>query len=292
MSDPVRRSPDEFNRVLTKMCKSSHWQKAMFFASRGRMVGFGLELRHYNQILYNQAVWGRALEIVQVIDAMNHDNVQMDMQSYYYIVNGMSNVDHGYAADFNVNNRLKRLQHWRVAINALRACQANGYDPTASMYNSAIVACTIPTMNYWREAAHLFHEMVDEGHMPMQNMVEFFEKCLIRNRRPYESLELIRQAVESGTPGYTEAPPRVEPGPVVALTPAEAAQADAEANTIKLSTGGVPDDANGVFRPVIWRGYWWRWHSVANKYRPKEALKPRQCAPRFSPTGIPGWNKR
>ena len=292
MSDPVRRSPEEFFRVLKKMSKTSHWQKSMFFASRARMVGFQLELKHYNMCLYSQAVWGRALEIVQLIDAMNHDSVQMDMQSYYYIVNGMANVDHGYSADFNVNNRLARLQHWRVAINALQACKANGHDPTASMYNSAIVACTIPTMDYWREATHLFHEMLAEGHMPARNMVRFFERCLIRNRRPLESFELVRHAVRAGTDGYKHEPPVVEPGPHARLTEAEERLLEAEQRAPRLSTGGAPEDGHGIFRPVVWRGYWWRWHEVANKYRPNEALKPRQLAARFSPTGIPGWNKR
>ncbi|KNH05949.1 hypothetical protein XU18_3111 [Perkinsela sp. CCAP 1560/4] len=291
MSDPVRRCPEEFFRVLKKMCRSSHWQKAMFFASRGRMVGFNLELKHYNLCLYSQAVWGRAMEIVQVIDAMNHDNVQMDMQSYYYIVNGMANVDHGYSADFNVNNRLKRLQHWRVAISALMACRANGFDPTATMYNSAIVACTIPTMEYWHEATCLLHEMLDEGHKPQPVAVRMLDKCLLRNERIQESLELIRQAVRHKTEGYTKMPPRVEPGPAVPLTALAEGMYNAQRGAVKPSTGGVPEDAQGVFRPMVWRGYWWRWHEVANKYRPRDALRPRQLAPRFSPTGIPGWKK-
>ena len=292
MSDPIRRDPGEFLRQLKRMCSNSHWQKAMFFASRGRMIGFQLDVRHYNLCLYSQAVWGRALEIVQLIDAMNHDKVKLDASSYYYIVNGMANVDHGYSADFNVNHRLERLQHWRVAINALLACEANGHEPTATMYNSAIVACTIPTMERWMEATYLFHRLLSEEHKPHPQMVQKLELCLLRARRPFDIQRLLNLAVTHHTQGYHTRECVVGGGPRVALTPEEEQAYEAECDLPAYGTGGVPLHAHGIFRPMVWRGLWWRWHAVANKYRPRQALKRRQLCPRWSPSGIPGWNKK
>eukprot|EP00760_Papus_ankaliazontas_P000794 PhM_4_TR10231/c0_g1_i1/m.89014 len=301
MSDPIRRDPTEFLRVIKKMAKESHWQKAILFASRGRMVGFQLGLEHYNHILYSQAVWGRALEITNVIRAMQEDQVRPDGVSYYYIVNGLANVDHGYSADFNVNARLSRIQHWRVALNALQCCRENGYDVTSSMYNSAIVTCTIPTIDRWKEASNVLCEMLEEEHTMHPNMVKFFHNCLVRNKRAVEATALLAAASEQKVKGYE----RVNLREVVAakalsssfssssssLTAEDLSKIDEE-EAIRFPGDCVPTDAQGIFRPMVWRGLWSKWHSIANKYRPHTALRRRQIAPKFSPAGIPGWKKK
>ena len=202
MTDPLRRDPTEFLRTLKRMTANSSWHKGLLFASRGRMIGFKLGIQHYNALLFSQCLWGRALEIVRVARAMNEDGVQPNGISYYYICNGMANADHGMNAGYNLNFKLERLQHWRVATEALLACEANGYDPADTMYNSAIVTCTIPVMNQWRHAAALFRKLVADERNPHPQMIEFFVQCLIRNRRPREAAALLRFADESGVKGY------------------------------------------------------------------------------------------
>lgn len=64
----------------------------MIFGFKGRMVGYRLTQEHYNTILFSQSMWGRALEIVRVIRAMQQDKVQPNGATYYYIVNGMANA--------------------------------------------------------------------------------------------------------------------------------------------------------------------------------------------------------
>jgi hypothetical protein len=46
-----------------------------------------------------------------------------------------------------------------------------------------------------------------------------------------------------------------------------------------------------VFRPRVYRQLWWKWHAIANRYKPGGVLKRRQLSPRDSPTGIPGFNR-
>lgn len=205
MTDPTRRDPTEFLRVLRRMSNTTSWQKALIFASKGRMVGYRLTLEHYNTILYSQSMWGRALEMVKVIRAMQQDGVQPNGATYYYIVNGMANADHGYNYDFKINHRLEKLQHWRVALNALQACEANGFDSTDTMHNSVIVTMTIPGMNHWKEALQVLQKIVDEDRQLHPNMVRFLHDCLIRNYRPREASDLLRLAAERGVKGYEKA---------------------------------------------------------------------------------------
>lgn len=202
MTDPTRRDPTEFLRVLRRMSNTTSWQKAMIFASKGRMVGYRLTLEHYNTILYSQSMWGRALEIVKVIRAMQQDRVQPNGATYYYIVNGMANAEHGYNYDFNINSRLEKVQHWRVALNALHACEANGFDTTDTMHNSVIVTMSIPGMNHWKEALTVLQKIVDEDRQLHPTMVKFLHDCLVRNLRPREASDLLRLAAEKGVKGY------------------------------------------------------------------------------------------
>jgi len=294
MSDPLRRDPTNFLRVLKRMATTSHWQKSLLFCSRGRMLGFDLGIEHYNLCLYSQAVWGRAMEICSLIDAMKKDEVRPNAVSYYYIINGMANADHGYGGDFNINFQLERVQHWRIALDALQCCKENGYDATSAMYNSCIVTCTIPTMNQWVKACHVLHEMCEEGHPLHPQMTEFFHKCLLRNRRAVEARNLMELAQAGGAGAKKGRPvePAIVPGPVVALTEEENAIVAQEMGLLEVGRGGVPPDAGTIFRPMVWRGQWWKWHKIANKYRPTETLRKRQLAPRWSPAGIPGWNKQ
>ncbi|CAJ1011689.1 hypothetical protein Q4I28_007002 [Leishmania naiffi] len=187
------------------MSNTTSWQKAMIFASKGRMVGYRLTLEHYNTVLYSQSMWGRALEMIKVIRAMQQDGVQPNGATYYYVVNGMANADHGYNYDFNINHRLEKLQHWRVALNALQACEANGFDSTDTMHNSVIVTMTIPGMNHWKEALQILKKIIDEDRQLHPNMVRFLHNCLIRNYRPREASELLRLAAERGVKGYENA---------------------------------------------------------------------------------------
>ncbi|KAK7196931.1 hypothetical protein NESM_000635400 [Novymonas esmeraldas] len=205
MTDPTRRDPTEFLRVLRRMANTTSWQKAMIFASKGRMVGYRLTLEHYNTVLYSQSMWGRALEMIKVIRAMQQDDVQPNGATYYYIVNGMANAEHGYNYDFNINHRLEKLQHWRVALNALQACEANGFDSTDTMHNSVIVTMTIPGMNHWKEALKVLEKIVVEDRQLHPSMVRFLHDCLIRNHRPREASDLLRLAAERGVKGYEAA---------------------------------------------------------------------------------------
>ncbi|CUG87145.1 Hypothetical protein, putative [Bodo saltans] len=204
MTDPVRRDPLEFLRVLKKMSSQSSWQKSMIFASKGRMVGYRMTVDHYNTILYSQSIWGRALEIVRVVRAMNEDNVQMNGASYYYICNGMANADHGWNFDFKVNHRLERLQHWRVALDALRACEANGFDATDTMFNSTGISCVIPGFNRWREAAGVLHRIIEDERKLHPQFVKFLHDCLMRNMKPREATVLLKLAAQQNVAGYAD----------------------------------------------------------------------------------------
>jgi hypothetical protein len=204
MTDPVRRDPVEFLRVLKKMASQTSWQKSMIFASKGRMVGYRMTVDHYNTILYSQSIWGRALEIVRVVRAMNEDKIQMNGASYYYICNGMANVDHGWNFDFKVNHRLERLQHWRVALDALRACKENGFDATDTMYNSTGIACVIPGFNRWQEAAGVLHRIMADERKLHPQFVKFLHDCLMRNMKPREATELLKLAARQQVEGYKD----------------------------------------------------------------------------------------
>lgn len=204
MTDPTRRDPTEFLRVLRRMANTSSWQKCLIFAMKGRMVGYRLTREHYNTLLFSQSLWGRALEIIKVIRAMKQDRIQPNGATYYYIVNGMANADHGYNYDFKVNHRLERLQHWRVALEALHACEANAYDTTDTMHNSVIVTMTIPGFNRWREACAVLKKLLDEDRQMHPTMVKYFHECLVRNKRPREASALLRLAAERGVEGYED----------------------------------------------------------------------------------------
>ena len=298
MTDPLRRDPAEFLRVLRKMSEKSSWQKAMIFASKGRMIGYRLTLEHYNTVLFSQSLWGRALEIIRVIKVMQEDKVQPNGASYYYICHGMANADHGYNYDFPVNHKLPALQHWRVAIDALLTCEHNGFDSSDTMHNSCIVACTVPSINQWRHACLLLHKMTDENRKLHATMVEFFHKSLMKNWRPREASELIRRAAMQKVQGYEE---KWEPDvflhrPEIKTSEAEwteeRGQIEKEMRQIAPSTGGIHDiERDSVFRPRVYRQLWWKWHAVANKYRPHETLRRRQLAAKDSPTGIPAWSR-
>lgn len=204
MTDPVRRDPTEFLRVLRRMSRTTSWQKTMIFASKGRMVGYRLTQEHYNTVLFSQSLWGRALEIVRVIRAMQADRVQPNGATYYYIVNGMANADHGWNYDFKINHRLEKIQHWRVALEALEACEANGFDSTDTMHNSAIITMVIPGFNRWEQASVLLHKLLRESRRMHPTMVKFYHDCLIRNMRPREASQLVRLAAEHGVQGYED----------------------------------------------------------------------------------------
>lgn len=204
MTDPLRRDPAEFLRVLKKMSGHTSWQKTMLFASKGRRVGYRMTLDHYNTVLFSQSMWGRALEMIRVVRAMDADGVQPNGASYYYLCNGMANADHGYQFGFNANFKLEKLQHWRVALNALNACEENGFDSSDTMHNSVIISCTIPTINQWELASKLLHRLQGEDRKMHPTMVTFFRDCLIRNNRPFEACELLRAAAEQEVPGYEE----------------------------------------------------------------------------------------
>lgn len=330
MTDPTRRDPTEFLRVLRRMANTSSWQKTMLFASKGRMVGYRLTLDHYNTILFSQSLWGRALEMIRVVRAMQEDGVQPNGATYYYLVNGMANADHGYNYDFKLNHRLERLQHWRVALEALEACEANGFDATDTMHNSAIITMTIPGMNHWKEACAVLQKIIDEDRQLHPTMVRFFHDCLVRNMRPREASALMRLAAERGVKGYVDkwepdvyrnrpldstieamrADPKqraaatllalnlrgdqqILPEQLQAMLEEESArEVTAQQSTpVPFSAGLHPTEVNSAFRPRVYRQLWYQWHQIANRYRPSTSLKRRQLAPRDSPTGIPGWNR-
>jgi len=384
MTDPIRRDPTEFLRVLKKMSTSSSWQKSMIFASKGRMVGYRLTLDHYNTVLFSQSVWGRALEMVRVVRAMEEDHVQPNGATYYYICNGMANVEHGFNYDFAVNHKLQQLQHWRVALNALDACLYNGFDATDTMFNSTIVSCVIPGVNQWKEACHVLHKMVEEDRKVHPTMVQFFHDCLIRNMRPQEATALVKLAKAQGVAGRLSSDDsdstevdvfaakrrqrdamrrelndklqllraarqtsqqkqahheegadtasaagsrgrvrnNVSPSKPLSTTTreqrlaevvmkakhlaastraaaaAEQQRSKAEEDAIIASETSMPrpesallhaTEMNSVFRPRVHRQLWYKWHAIANKYRPQEVMKKRQLSPRDSPTGIPAF---
>lgn len=297
MTDPLRRDPVEFLRTLKKMASTTSWQKTMLFASRGRMIGFHLGVDHYNTILFSQALWGRALEIIRVIRGMEEDRVKPNGITFYYICNGMANADHGYTFDYNNNFRLQGLQHWRVAINALQACIDRGFDATDTMYNSTIVTCTIPTMNHWQKALSVLAMMRDEDRKPHPQMIKFLHLCLLRNERPREAVRLLQYAHEQKVSGYESSTPEPDVFALLPPEPTDPVKLDevpeylSERSLILPSTS-VPRDAEEIFRPRVYRQLWYKWHAVANKYRPTAALRKRQLAPKFSPTGIPGFFRK
>jgi hypothetical protein len=361
------------------MANSTSWQKSMIFASKGRMVGYRLTLHHYNTVLFSQSIWGRALEIVKVVRAMQEDGVQPNGASYYYICNGMANADHGYNFDFPLNHRLEKLQHWRVAIEALQACEANGFDTSDTMHNSTIISCVIPGFNRWALACQLLQRMIADERKMHPTAVRFLHDCLIRNMRPREASELMRMAAEQRVEGYERAweidvfamaekrhlsiaeegrrrlllesakkdrsttgmiprsdgsaapisetevhamnkrtsadPERLrrlgkmlrDKRSVLAAaagrtsTPGESSsQLTKEEEDALAAERGAPElfqaglhstEINSAFRPRVYRQLWYRWHAIANKYRPTKSLKKRQLAPRDSPTGISGFSR-
>ena len=295
MTDPLRRDPREFLRVLKKMSRKTSWQKSLIFASKGRSVGFELGLEHYNAILFSQALWGRGLEIVNVIRDMQRARVRMNGVSYYYICHGMANVDHGWNYDFQVNHRLPGLQHWRVALNALSACEANGFDASDSMISSCVVACTIPGTNRWIEALHLVRKLAAEERNAHPQSIKFLTNCLTRNKRLKELNAVLRYADESNVPGYEgksevdifrHLPNFSSDDPKTAIADPKYA---AELKVLEPNSANQPHDSQGVFRPRVYRQHWYKWHAIANRYRPNDTLKKRQLAPKDSPTGIPGF---
>ena len=328
MTDPLRRDPREFQRVLKLMAGRTSWQKTLLFASRGRMVGFPLGLEHYNSILFSQSLWGRALEIVKVVRAMEADGVKPNGASYYYICHGMANADHGEDfTGFQVNHKLPRLQHWRVAINALQAADRNGYDPTETMYSSCVAACSIPGIGKWRVALGILHRMNELEYKPHPQACKLLEKTLIKSARPAEATRLINMAAELGVQGYEN---RAEPDPFAGSPEWRARERRERDDDLLLPAGGVAggsvdlkeqgearlvntaadgdeedveDDIGvmlpaartsmsaSVFRPRVYRQLWWKWHAIANRYKPGGVLKRRQLSPRDSPTGIPGFNR-
>lgn len=330
MTDPTRRDPTEFLRVLRRMANTTSWQKAMTFAAKGRMVGYRLTLEHYNTVLFSQSMWGRALEMIRVVRAMQEDDVRPNGATYYYLVNGMANADHGYNYDFKLNHRLEKLQHWRVALEALEACETNGFDSTDTMHNSVIVTMTIPGFNQWERACKVLQKILEEDRQLHPTMVKFFHDCLIRNRRPREASDLIRLAAQRGVAGYEHKweadvfkgrpldseleTMRRDPSTRTAaallslklrgdqeLQPEQLHQMleedsrrhmQAEAAAPSPFTAGLHHtEINTAFRPRVYRQLWYQWHQIANKYRPTASLKRRQLAPRDSPTGIPAWNR-
>ena len=252
--------------------------------------------------------------------------------SYYYVCNGMANADHGYAFDFSANHRLEGLQHWRVAINALQACEANGYDATDTMYNSVITSCCIPVMNQWRPALAVLRKLIEEDRKPHAVMVENLSQCLIRNARPKEASRLLKYAGESGIAGYdkylgeanvfdalpdnwgckangeSDTSASIVPSMVRAaprdgrdtndsdgsdqMSPRgrlEESDESREQQLLDVGTAGLRHEQRRVFRPRVYRQLWYKWHAIANRYRPTATLRKRQLAPKDSPCGIPAF---
>jgi hypothetical protein len=293
MTDPLRRDPREFQRVLKLMAGRTSWQKTLIFASRGRMVGYRLGIDHYNSILFSQSLWGRALEIIKVVRAMEEDDVRPNGISYYYVCHGLANADHGHdCTGFPVNEKLPQLQHWRVAINALMAAEENGFDPPDTMYNAALTTCAIPGINKWQVALALVRKMQEEERKLHPNAVKHLERSLIDNRRPAEATRLRNYAAETNVIGYENA---AEPDVFQHLpgfgSSTAALETDAQyaAEQRVLLPAAPVRSTDGVFRPRVYKQLWWKWHGVANKYRPQAALQKRQLSPKDSPTGIPGF---
>lgn len=290
MTDPLRRDPREFKRVLRTMANRSSWHKTMLMASRGRLVGFQLTVDHYNSILFSQALWGRALEIVQVIRAMDDDQVRLNGISYYYICHGMANADHGMdMTGFEVNQGLKALQHWRIAINALEASDKNGFDPTETMFNSAVVSCVVPGIDRWKNALAVVHEMRAREMKLHPQAVQFLEKSLVRSQRVVEATRLRNWAAESEVHGYEG---KAEPDFYANLPnfndgDVNDPQYEAEQRMLMAQPAFRSEDS--VFRPRVYRQLWWKWHGIANKYKPNGILRKRQISPKDSPSGIPGF---
>jgi hypothetical protein len=300
MTDPLRRDPAEFLRVLKKMAYSTSWQKAMIFASKGRMVGYRLTLDHYNTVLFSQAMWGRALEIIKTVRALQEDNIQPNGATYYYICHGMGNAEHGWNFDFPVNRKLPQLQHWRVAIEALSAAELNGFDVADTSVNSCMVACTIPSINRWREAVMLLHKLADENRKLHPNSVKFFHDCLVRNMRPREASALMRMAAEQRVQGYENA---WEPDIYKHLPPERIPTSEKEKDTVDetiereqkapepFSAGLHITERGTVFRPRVFRQQFYRFEAIAQKAAPRTSVKRSQLTMRDSPTGIPGWHR-
>eukprot|EP00744_Colponema_vietnamica_P020784 GILI01029577.1.p1 GENE.GILI01029577.1~~GILI01029577.1.p1 ORF type:complete len:248 (+),score=25.81 GILI01029577.1:41-745(+) len=83
-----------------------------------------------------------------------------------------------------------------------------------------------------------------------------------------------------------------EPSNPNRLTPEEERLWEAEQNTPSIWSGGVDSTERAShFRPRVFRQEWYKWHAIANKYRPAYAMRKKQLAPRDSPTGIPGFYK-
>ena len=324
MTDPLRRDPREFQRVLKMMAQRTSWQKTLLFASRGRAVGFSLGVEHYNQILFSQSLWGRALEIIRVLRAMQEDGVRPNGISYYYVCHGMANADHGSdITGFEVNKKLRGLQHWRVALNALEASEANGYDPSETMYNSALVSCVIPGIGQWERALGVVRKMQEMEFKLHPEAARHLERTLIAARRPAEATALHNLAADMGVGRYRRFDEidvfNTGGGGNGALDHDD--DADADEHTPSSAAAAAPkDDASAlpwdpeadenirreesllamrnrrprseaVFRPRVYRQLWWKWHAVANKYRPTGLLTKRQLGPKDSPTGIPGFNR-
>lgn len=308
MSDPLRRDPREFLRVLKLMSRKTSWQKCLLFGSRGRMVGYNLQLEHYNTILFSQALWGRALEIVKVLRTMEEDGVRPNGVSYYYVTHGMANAEYGSdVTGFSVNEKLPSLQHWRVALNALKAAEVNGFDPPDTMYNSALTCCVTPVTNKWTTALALLENMRAADRKVHEQAVVNLEQCLIRCMRPVEALRLRNWAVDAGINGYTEKEVDVfehlpDFGKHEGSSSSNAAPLDPEhQEEMNIVTNPLLEGDTQklvartaqpfIFRPRVYKQLWWKWHAVANKYRPTDLLKRRQLAPRDSPTGIPGFSR-
>jgi hypothetical protein len=292
MTDPLRRDPREFQRVLKIMANRTSWQKTLLFASRGRMVGYALGIEHYNSILFSQSLWGRALEIVKVIRSMEEDNVRPNGVSYYYICHGMANADHGEdMTGFQVNHKLVGLQHWRVALNALMAAEKNGFDPPDTMYNAALTCCVTPGINQWRTALGILQHMRGLDRVPHPNAVKYLENSLTENFRPKEALLLRNYAADLGVQGYEN---KHEVDVYKHLPNYNDEPVDdpeyAKEKRVLLQRVGHSSESS-VFRPRVYRQLWWKWHGVANKYRPAAMLGRRQLAPKDSPTGIPGFSR-
>ena len=295
MTDPLRRDPREFLRVLKMMARQSSWQKCLIFADRGRAIGFPLGLEHYNTVLFSQALWGRALEITKVVRSMQQEKVKPNGVSYHYICSGMANVDHGWNYDFQVNHKLPGLQHWRVALNALVACEQNGYDASDVMYNSVAVACTVPGTNQWQTALKLVEKMADDERKLHPQCVKFLTQCLIRSERPRECHAVLALAAETKVTGFEDF---TEPDIFQHLpayhrdpNPPPIPEIERENAVLEPNSANQPFDSQGVFRPRVYRQLWYKWHAIANRYRPAETMKRRQLAPKSSPSGISGFSR-
>lgn len=112
----------------------------------------------------------------------------------------------------------------------------------------------------------------------------------LRRQRALAVLEMAQKKNQSAdtTPSLTDT--TASPVATSSLTPEEEAAIYEEEHALVPFQAGIDStEIASTFRPRVHRQLWYKWHAIANKYRPHAAMKRRQLAPRDSPTGIPAF---